>query len=282
MSAWSDIECELIVADYFNMLRMELAGKSFNKAEHNRNLQALLPNRSKGAIEFKHQNISAALIKLGQPYIRGYLPRFNIQTLLAQKVVNYLQQNQSIEQQFQHFAEASTLWLPAKVDFDKWQVEPPSTRISSVSHIINEPDLIYSGNPIKTNYLEREQRNTRLGELGEELVLEYERWQLRQLGGNRLADQITWVSKDDDRAGYDILSRNPDGSRKFIEVKTTQLGKETPFYFSKGELQFSQRTAHDYHLYRVFNFSADTKIFQKNGSLDLICQSEPVGFRGFF
>ena len=38
--AWSDIEIDLIVADYFAMLSDELAGHPFNKAEHNRALFA--------------------------------------------------------------------------------------------------------------------------------------------------------------------------------------------------------------------------------------------------
>lgn len=36
---WQDSENDAIVADYFTMLAMELAGQSFNKAERNRALQ---------------------------------------------------------------------------------------------------------------------------------------------------------------------------------------------------------------------------------------------------
>ena len=56
--AWTDTEIDLIVADYFAMLGAELAGRATNKAEHNRELQTLIA-RGRGAIEFKHQNISA-------------------------------------------------------------------------------------------------------------------------------------------------------------------------------------------------------------------------------
>ena len=59
------------------MLAMELRDEPFNKAEHNRNLQKFLNNRTKGAVELKHQNISAVLIELGYPYIDGYKPRYN-------------------------------------------------------------------------------------------------------------------------------------------------------------------------------------------------------------
>ncbi|HEX5071284.1 MAG TPA: hypothetical protein VFV78_13795 [Vicinamibacterales bacterium] len=69
---WSRDEVELIVADYFAMLRAELSGDPVNKKEHNRRLQQRLNDRSAGSIEFKHANISAALLNLGDlPYIDG-------------------------------------------------------------------------------------------------------------------------------------------------------------------------------------------------------------------
>lgn len=65
--AWSDREIDLIVGDYFAMLADDLAGQEVNKAEHNRALQRLT-RRSKGSVEFKHQNISAVLYYgFGQP-----------------------------------------------------------------------------------------------------------------------------------------------------------------------------------------------------------------------
>lgn len=282
MSAWTAIECELIVADYFKMLTSELAGKSFNKAEHRRQLLPLLNSRSEGSIEFKHQNISAVLIRLGRPYIKGYLPRYNIQSLLGEKVVEYLNRHSSLEKQFTQFVENTKLLLPKALDFEKWLVDPPELQGNAIIDPTKEPEQIYISKARKLNYLEREQQNTRLGNLGEELVMEYERWQLKKLGFDQLAKQVTWVAQDDDSAGFDILSRNADGSHKFIEVKTTRLGKETPFYFSKGELQFSQRSAEDYHLYRVFDFSEKPRIFTKQGSLEQICHSEAVQFRGWF
>jgi hypothetical protein len=41
---WSKEEVILIVNDYFDMLRKELEGLSYNKAEHRRNLGPLLNN----------------------------------------------------------------------------------------------------------------------------------------------------------------------------------------------------------------------------------------------
>ncbi|MBK9014392.1 MAG: hypothetical protein IPM82_10040 [Saprospiraceae bacterium] len=44
-------------------------------------------------MEFKHQNISAILIELGQPYLKGYAPRYNYQTLLKEVVIDWLYHN---------------------------------------------------------------------------------------------------------------------------------------------------------------------------------------------
>src|SRR4051795_7526837 len=88
---WSRLEVDLIVADYFLMLRAELAGEPYSKADHNRALQPLLDDRSKSSVEFKHQNISAVLADRNHPYIQGYKPARNYQRIvLPQAIEDYL------------------------------------------------------------------------------------------------------------------------------------------------------------------------------------------------
>jgi hypothetical protein len=148
---------------------------------------------------------------------------------------------------------------------------------------VTEPKVLYQHRPIKINYLEKEQLNKALGLYGEELVLEYEKWNLIKCGKDVLADKIEWISKEvGDGAGFDILSKNLNGTDKYIEVKTTRLGKETPFFFSSNELQFSINKASYYHLYRLFNAENDVKLFQKNGALNTICKSIPTMYKGYF
>ncbi|OFX62434.1 MAG: hypothetical protein A2066_10045 [Bacteroidetes bacterium GWB2_41_8] len=273
--SWSNIEVELIVADYFNMLSSELKGEAYSKAVHRRALLPLLANRSDGSIEFKHQNISAVLINLGQPYIKGYLPRFNYQKILEDKVIEYLIRKPAIESQFKVFAEKPILQPKKEVNFEKFIFDLP------VLAQVSEPEAIYKRNPIKINYLEREQNNRNLGNSGEELVIEYEKWHLIKSGKEKFAEQIRWISKEDgDGAGFDILSKQLNGKDKYIEVKTTKLGKETPFYFSSNELDFSQQHSDNFHLYRLFNFEDDAKMFIRNGGLDAICHVTPINFRG--
>ena len=86
-SDWTSTEVQTIVAAYMAMLRLELANKAYNKAAYRRQVLPLLNSRSEGSIEFKHQNVSAVLHRNGWPYIYGYKPRFNYQTLLAEAVV---------------------------------------------------------------------------------------------------------------------------------------------------------------------------------------------------
>ena len=82
---WTDEENDLIVADYFAMLAADLAGRPYTKADHNRRLRARL-DRSRPSIEFKHRNISAVMKGLGETWLTGYLPAFNVQMSLADAV----------------------------------------------------------------------------------------------------------------------------------------------------------------------------------------------------
>lgn len=274
---WSRLEVELIIADYFSMLADELIGKAFNKTEHRNNLKVFLNNRTDGSIEFKHQNISAVLIKLGLPFIKGYKPKWNFQQILEEIIIEYVSNQKNIlEPKFIQFAESKDI-LINNVNFDSMLDIPPERQ-----SLFLEAEIKYDRKPIKINYLEREQRNSTLGKKGEELVIEYERWRLNTLGKNSLADKIEWVAHNDDGAGYDILSKNENGSDRYIEVKTTKLSKETPIYFSKNEYEFSQSKNEDFYLYRLFNFNQSPKMFNANGSFDDFCNKEAIQYKGIF
>jgi hypothetical protein len=79
---WSRAEVKATVASYVRMLKMELSGQSYSKAEHNQALQRLLKNRSRGAIEYKFGNVSTVLKDFRLPYVKGYKPHVNYQALL--------------------------------------------------------------------------------------------------------------------------------------------------------------------------------------------------------
>jgi hypothetical protein len=85
-SRWADAEIQPTVSAYFTMLRAELAGQRFVKADFNREVQAAT-GRSHGAVEYKFANISAVLRDIGLPYVLGYQPRGNYQGALRAEAV---------------------------------------------------------------------------------------------------------------------------------------------------------------------------------------------------
>ena len=275
---WTHKEVNLIVQDYFKMLQAELLGNEYNKTVHRLALQPNLNSRSEGSIEFKHQNISAALIKMGLPYIAGYKPRFNYQKeLLEREISAYILNNQiKLEKEFEKFS--NEIGKNKQIDENVFNgiidSEPVLSQYQDVDPLFR---------PIKVNYLEREQNNRVLGEAGEKLVLEYEKWSLINLGKENLADKIEWVSKvKGDGLGFDILSRNIDGTDKYIEVKTTKLSKDAPIYLSRTEVHFASLNEKNFYLYRVFNFNKSPRIFIKEGNYESFCRLTPQSFKGFF
>ena len=76
-------------------------------------------------------------------------------------------------------------------------------------------------------------------------------------------------------AGFDILSFENNGSDRFIEAKTTKYGKNTPFFVTPNELNFSREHSSKYFLYRVFNFRKAPRIFTLHGYLENLCKIEP-------
>jgi hypothetical protein len=248
---WARAEVEIIVTEYFEMLAKEQAGIPYSKTETRQRILPLLKNRSNGSVEFKNRNISAVLARMGQPYIRGYLPAYNYQKVLLEEVVfTHLRQKPEIENTFKRFAEAAP--TPHKLVFETMEEEMPAKKM-----VVQEPELIYRS-PVKVNYIELEQANRVIGTTGEGIALAYEKWRLMKAGKESLADKIEWVSQTQgDGLGFDILSRNSNGTDRYIEVKSTKLTKEAPFYFSALEHDFSRKNRTNFFLYRIFNLKAD-------------------------
>ena len=85
---WSDVELTASVQAYLGMLRLELAGERYNKAVVNRELrEGPLATRSQASVEFRMQNISAALFELKMPWITGYPPARNIGSAVKEKMI---------------------------------------------------------------------------------------------------------------------------------------------------------------------------------------------------
>lgn len=279
---WTRQEVEATVADYFHMLTLELAGQRYNKTEHRQHLLRLLNNRSEGAIERKHQNISAVLIELGCQYIAGYKPLQNYQGLLYEVVAERVQHDELFNK-----AALAAVEMPAAPpmlnEFSRVLVDPPRSSLEA-----REPTSSYEiqsrkVHAVKRDYLDREARNISLGRAGEEFVVDYERWRLTSSGKQMLADKIEHVSSTQgDGLGYDVLSYEVTGRPKLIEVKTTAFGKETPFFISRTEVELSKSEPEVFRLYRLFEFRREPRLFSLGGPIDQHCRLDPVTFRAGF
>jgi hypothetical protein len=274
---WSKEEVELIVADYLRMLTLELTHQTFNKTKSRKALQQKLNGRSDKSIEFKHCNISAVMHLLGAPSIRGYRPLANYQLLLAEVVADQLKKHPLL-----NVAAAAAVDAPAAVaPIDVFQaVEAKAPKISKKTA---EPQFTPTFRAVKRDYLEREAINRSLGLAGEEFVVRFEQWRLQKAGQSKLAGRVEHVSVSrGDGLGYDVLSFEENGHERFIEVKTTSFGKETPFFVSRGEIALSDKAQGQFRLYRLYNFRTAPKFFSLSGPLSLQCKLDAVTYKASF
>jgi hypothetical protein len=279
---WSREEVEATVADYMHMLTLELSGQRYNKSAHRRALISKLTARTDGAIELKHQNTSAVLRDLGCHWISGYKPRSNYQGILFEIVADWIKQHPEFDRVSIAAAEQPAI-TPLQMDYSVCWVEAPSRPASSTGRVVEEPAAKYAfQNPVcgHRDYVAREARNASLGLAGEELVVAYERDRLIKLGKSDLADRVEHISQSrGDGAGFDILSFEPSGAERFIEVKTTAFGKYTPFFASINEVEFARAFEAQFQLYRVFEFRREPRLFCLPGRLEHHCQLDAISFR---
>ena len=268
-TGWSSTELDLIVADYFAMLKEEQAGQTVHKTEHRRRLKAHV-QRSDGSIEFKHRNISAVLARLGLPRIRGYIPAWNFQGAIAEAIGRYLEIDSDpvpliISKPLMGFADAPSLFESA----------PPAAPPISPGAKTAFERVARKFDPAL-----RDQLNRSLGLAGEQLI--YEREKQILINGDRkdLARKVRWVSQEDgDGAGYDIRSYDTSGSERWIEVKTTRGGSTTPFYLTSNENEVARERPDAFRLYRLHDFSQMPGLFTLTPPLEAVLQLEALTFR---
>jgi hypothetical protein len=272
-SDWSDIENDAVVASYFAMLSDELSGRPYNKTAQNRALQEQI-KRSRGSIEFKLCNVSAACVGLGLPIIKGYLPRFNVQMSLAKAASRWLARHPEWEAALYRKA------LPQMTETAMLHIGvAPTLRNALPSESLEQTQLIAR----RFDVAGRDERNRALGHAGEERVFRHEIHALRHSGREDLARRVRWVSKEDgDGAGYDIASFTPEGRERLIEVKTTNGWERTPFHISRNELEVAQERRNDWHLFRLYEFARAPKAFELRPPLDAHVSLTATSFRASF
>ena len=248
---WDDGELDAIVADYFEMLGAELAGRPFVKLQHSKALMERI-GRTHRAVEFKHQNISAVLDELGMPWIEGYKPKRNYQNAIFDAIDRHLSAHEGMNAKIARpprapvpAASAAGLFVPPP-SLEERTERPP--RLEKLAR--------------KFDPVERDFRNLQLGRAGEAFVVTAERERLAQIGRDDLADKVHWVADvDGDGAGYDVLSFDGNGQERLIEVKTTNGGARTPFYLTRNEHEVSEARSDVWRLYRVHLFAQRPSIY---------------------
>ena len=272
--AWTDQENDLIVADYFAMLADDLSGAPPNKAASYRTLAERI-DRSKKAIEYKHQNISAVLKGLGETWLTGLAPAFNYQSSLEDAVQRWLKSHPDWasvhlgNRPTTGLAEARPIWIGPPPTLSN---QPPPQELEQMLHIARKFDVAA-----------RDERNRALGRAGEERVLAHERAALKSAGRDDLARKVRWVSEEDgDGAGYDIASFAPEGRPRLIEVKTTNGWERTPFHISRNELDVAEERRSEWSLFRLWNFAREPKAFELHPPLDAHVSLTATSFQASF
>jgi hypothetical protein len=267
-SDWSDDEIDLIVADYFEMLRLELSGQHFVKAHRNEQLRRRI-RRSHASIEFKHCNISAVMERLGRPSIAGYKPRHNFQNALIDGIGRYLSGRSELV-----------------------GVKPILLRVAEEGSVFLEPPPALSNLPTtpalerlvaKFDPAERDARDRALGRAGEERILIFERNRLASRDRHDLASRVRWVAEEDGAgAGYDIRSFTESGAERLIEVKTTTGNRTTPFHLTENERAFSAERPDSFRLIRLFDFARSARAFELQPPLEAFVRLSPTAYRASF
>jgi hypothetical protein len=267
---WEDDELDAIIADYFAMLDAELSRRPYMKARHSASLMERT-GRTHRSVEFKHQNISAVLEELGLPWIPGYKPKRNYQAAIFDAIDRYLSTHAEATYQQEplailHVEDNADIFIEPPV------LSPEKDRPWQLKQLVKKFDPV-----------ERDFRNRSLGKAGEAFVLEVERKKLVNADRLDLAGKVRWVAAEDgDGAGYDILSYDPSGNERLIEVKTTNGAAKTPFFLTRNEHETAKVRAASWRLYRVHLFAQTPRIFTLAPPLENVVHLRTEAWRASF
>lgn len=275
MEGWRTDEVQPTVEAYFDMLRREVARQKVNKAAIYRDLEES-GQRTAKSYEFKMQNISAVLALNDLPFLKGLVPAKNFQRMLEPLVMAYVDAHTDVREALLRYGADRTS-------------EQRLQELLDTPSLVEEPAPQYAAKPAERkfegrmiDFAAREHACRRLGQSGEELIVSYERHKLLQAGRADLANEVEWVSRTKgDGMGYDIRSFNVEYEERFIEVKTTNFDRETPFLITDNELDFSKENAQQYRLYRLFDFGKKPRMFTLSGSMEEVCVIAPTRYRAW-
>lgn len=125
---------------------------------------------------------------------------------------------------------------------------------------------LYDSMSKKIDYDEENRKYREYGDFGEKVVVKAEISRLvEELGFSceKAEKAVKRVSLQSDSYGYDILSVNEDGSKRYIEVKAT-VGKvgDISFYYTQNEYQKAIQYGENYYIYIVYDINCKPKIWR--------------------
>jgi hypothetical protein len=269
---WTGDEVAATVTTYFDMLLMDLQGRRFVKASIYRELSSRFTARNENSIERKMSNISAVMVGLGYPHLRGLAPLANYQLNLVEAVIAELARRDSLDELLDAVLMANESSGP--VDIVRESAAPPEV----ITDILHGRTM---ARPFKRDYLQLEAANRQLGLAGELAVAKLEQKYLHSIGRKNLADRVEHVAQTNgDGLGYDVLSFDSKGREKWIEVKTTKYSIDVPFFVTRGEIRVSAAAPELYHLYRLYGFgsSKGAGLYRLPGDLKNSCRLDAVSY----
>jgi len=167
--------------------------------------------------------------------------------------------------------------------------KPHSVEVKKQNSKVENQDMQTNKNGTNRDYEKSQRKNKSIGDAGELIVLNEEIKRLRRLERDDLAEKVMHVSQElGDKEGYDILSYDIiDGieKEKYIEVKTTEHGRNTHFYITEHEVNFSRQNSENYYLYRLYNYDKKTgnaNCYIINGNIEEELILTPDTYKVFF
>ena len=153
------------------------------------------------------------------------------------------------------------------------QVEAPERKTRKPSKVVTSAKK--KSGPKNINFEKANKESKLTGDLGERLVLDFERDRLTKAGVKDVEDKVFLTSERQKEYGNaypcDIISYDEKTKTKiFIEVKSTKGNAETPFFISAEEVQFSIENDANYRLYRVFHIfkKSNPEFYETKGSVE--------------
>ncbi len=140
-----------------------------------------------------------------------------------------------------------------------------------------ETKKAFKGVNIDFHVKAKEQKD--LGDAGETLVKLREIEFLKQ---NGLHDKAELVKIVQDGNGYDVLSFDESGSKKYIEVKTTTGNEHAVFFLSENEIDFMRLNTNEYCIYRVYHYDEENnfaEFFELTGDIENQLLMKPISYK---